>query len=122
MPKEKLRIIVVDDEPHQIETVCRGLFLHGYECRGAGSVDEALGMLESNGTFHLLLTDLTMPRRSGVTLIEAVQERYPDLPIVVFTGLVSTDEVAAVQSRGIPVLQKPFEPDTLISVIEQNIK
>ncbi len=121
MSEEKRRIIVVDDEPHQIETVCRGLFLHGYECCGAGSADEALGMLESNGTFHLLLTDLTMPKRSGLALIDAVQERHPNLPIVVFTGLVSTEEVAAVQRRGIPILQKPFEPDTLISIIRQNL-
>lgn len=116
------RILVVDDEPHQIDTVCRGLFLHGYECRGARSATEALDTLETGGPFHLMLTDLTMPSLSGVDLITAVRERCPDLPIVVFTGLVSTEEIDEVKRLGIPILQKPFEPDTLVDAIEKRLR
>jgi DNA-binding NtrC family response regulator len=116
-----LRILVVDDEQHQLETVCRGLFLFGFICRGVQSVASALKSLcggEDEG-YDLVLTDLTMPGSSGLDLIEKVHARYPDLPIIVITGLAATEEIEAVREKGIPILQKPFEPDTLYATIRR---
>ena len=62
------KILVVDDEQHQLDTVCRGLFLYGYRCKGVLSVDAALEALigEDGEVYDLVLTDLTMPGSSGV--------------------------------------------------------
>ena len=107
------RILVVDDEQHQLDTVCRGLRLYGYRCLGVGSVDAALAMLATDDGFDLVLTDLTMPGRSGLALVERVREQWPALPIVVATGLASTAEAALIRQRDIPMLQKSFNPDAL---------
>ena len=115
------RIIVVDDEQHQIDTVCRGLFLFGYCCHGVTSADEALALLSGEENFDLLLTDLTMPGQSGLALIDAVQKIDPHMPILVITGLAATEETERVRSRGIPLLQKPFEPQTLIDMIQRQL-
>ena len=119
MIQAKKRILVVDDELHQIETVCLGLFLFGYECRCATSVNEALGILSGDYPVDLLITDLTMPEQSGITLIKAVRDQEPDLPILVITGLAATEETEQVNGLGIPMLQKPFDPQTLVDSIEQ---
>jgi two-component system response regulator HydG len=115
------KILVVDDEQHQLDTVCRGLFLYGYRCKGVLSVDAALEALvgEDGDAFDLVLTDLTMPGSSGVDLIEQILRERPGLPIVVITGLAATREIDIVRTRNIPLLQKPFEPDTLDAVIRQ---
>lgn len=107
------RILVIDDEQHQLDTVCRGLFLHGYCCETAQSVEAALNRLSKDETFDLVLTDLTMPRRSGLELINTLRSGWPDLPIVVITGLSVGQEVESIRDMGIPLLKKPFGPETL---------
>ena len=112
-------ILVVDDEKHQLETVCRGLFLYGYRCVGAIDVAGALELVDDSGgaDFDLVLTDLTMPGSTGLYLIEQLRQRRPELPVIVITGLAASEEVEQVRELGIPLLQKPFEPDTLDQAI-----
>ncbi len=121
MTEKALKILVVDDEPHQLDTVRRGLFLYGYESEGVQDVDSAVETLSgpSGDTFDLVLTDLTMPGNSGIHLIEHVQKTRPDLPLIVITGLAATDEIDVVQQMGVPILQKPFEPDGLDKAIRK---
>jgi len=118
------RILVVDDEQTQLETVCRGLFLYGYQCTGALDADAAIEQLTApdGSDFDLMLTDLTMPGSSGIELIEEVRRRWPDLPIVVITGLAASPEVEQVADMAIPLLQKPFEPDTLDQMIRAALR
>ena len=119
MADTRPRILVIDDEEHQLDTVCRGLRLYGFRCTGVSSVDAAFELLEHNsgGDFDLLLTDLTMPDRSGLELIERSQKDWPSLPIVVVTGLAATVEIDRVREMNIPLLQKPFTPDMLDAAI-----
>lgn len=121
MSKKLPRILVIDDEQHQLDTVCRGLQLYGYHCQGVLSVKAALDELGSDRghEIDLVLTDLTMPGRSGLDLIEGVQKRWPSLPIVVITGLAQTAEVGIVREMGIPLLSKPFDPDTLDAALRR---
>jgi DNA-binding NtrC family response regulator len=121
MTEPLTRILVIDDEQHQLDTVCRGLLLYGFHCQGVLSVDAALAALasEDGDGIDLVLTDLTMPDRSGLELIEQVRRRWPELPIVVITGLAASDEVGAVRGWNIPLLQKPFNPDTLDATIRR---
>lgn len=120
-PVQTPKILVVDDEQHQLDTVCRGLFLYGYRCTGVLSVGAALEALVGAGgdPYDLVLTDLTMPGGSGVELIEQISRERPDLPVIVITGLAATREIERVRTKKIPLLQKPFEPDTLDAVIRR---
>jgi CheY-like chemotaxis protein len=102
--------LVVDDEADQRETLARGL-----DCVTAGGAAEALAHLEGPGgeRIDLLLTDLTMPGRSGAELIERTRLARPGLPVLVITGLALPPEVTALRARGIPILRKPFTPEQL---------
>jgi DNA-binding NtrC family response regulator len=123
MTNGKRKILVVDDEPHQLETVCRGLFLYNYEPVGVSSADAALEALngKAGDSFDLMLTDLTMPDGSGLDLIKQVQAQRSEFPIIVITGLAASEEVDAVRGKGIPILQKPFAPDGLDQAIREII-
>lgn len=114
-----LKILVVDDEPIQRETLCRGLSLLGHRCVSAASSDEALKLLSQRTSrpFELLLTDLTMPVQSGLQLIERALRLRPELQVLVITGLHTSQDARAAQAQGIPVLPKPFSPDQLQAAI-----
>lgn len=120
---KKRKILVVDDERHQLDTVCRGLFIYGYDCCCALNAEDALNILDGpNGTtIDLVLTDLTMPGDSGLVLIEEIRGRRLDLPIIVFTGLAASREVETVRKTGIRVLSKPFEPNDLDIAIRSTL-
>jgi DNA-binding NtrC family response regulator len=115
---------VIDDEQHQLDTLCRGLLLYGYRCQGVLSVEAALDALanEDGDSFQLIVTDLTMPGRSGLELIERVRKDWPDRPIVVLTGLAATAEVGLVRRMKIPLLRKPFDPDALDAIVRRALK
>ena len=115
------RVLVVDDEPHQVETICRGLKINGFECVGLTRSDDALRMLDTDEweQLDILLTDLSMPGTSGVELIEQVLAKRPGFPIVVITGLAPCKETDTLSRRGILSLSKPFEPDELIRTLNR---
>jgi DNA-binding response OmpR family regulator len=117
------RVLVVDDEPVQLETIRRGLFLYGYETRGADDGDAAFGLFEQNAAdIDLVVTDLTMPGCSGRELIRRIRARNPDFPVVVITGLAHCDEVEALRREGVLVVRKPFSPDDLDRAIRSILR
>ena len=118
--KARTLVLVVDDEADQLETLRRGLFLLGMDCLTARCFAEAVSQLTGPGgeRVDLLLTDLSMPGRSGAELIERARATRPELPVLVVTGLALSPEAMAIRARGIPFLRKPFTPDQLGAAIE----
>ncbi len=117
----KAAILVVDDEQIVHESVGRALAEEGYAVDGAYRVNQALDKL-SEGSYELVLTDLMMPDRSGMELVEAVARDHPDTGLVVFTGYATVD--SAVQSMrlgALDYLPKPFTPDELLEVVERTL-
>lgn len=115
-----LKILVVDDERAQRETLCRGLFFLGHLCVSAASSHEAMRLMgQQDDPFDLLLTDLTMPEESGLRLMERALTRQPDLLVLVITGLHSSRDIESIRALGIPILQKPFSPDQLEAAIQE---
>src|SRR4051812_6305587 len=102
---ETRRILVVDDEADQLQTLRRGLFLLGIDCLIARGAAEALAQLTGPGgeRVDLLLTDLTMPHKSGAELVEEARAARPRLPVLVIAGLALSPEVMALRARGIPI-------------------
>lgn len=83
--KYKVPLLVVDDEPLLRNVVCTLLGREGYTCGQAGSVQEALALLERE-PFSLVLCDLEMPGERGIDLVKALQPRMPEIAVVIVSG------------------------------------
>jgi CheY-like chemotaxis protein len=118
--KTSKRVLVVDDDDDQFQTLCRGLLYLGHTCIMARTAAEALAHLTGpfGCTIDLLLVDLTAPGKPGARLVERARSLKPDLPVVVVRGLVRSPEVIALGARRIPILRNPFTPEQLGRAIQ----
>ena len=84
---------------------------------------EAIGCIDSE-YFDLVITDYVMPRADGRELVEHIRERsnQPTLPVVMVTTEGDAGRLAAVEQAGVSaILNKPFEPATVKSLIETTL-
>jgi putative nucleotidyltransferase with HDIG domain len=117
------RILVVDDEEPIREIVCSMLQNAAYHCTQACSGAEALEVLKRDNNFQLVLTDLMMPEIDGVGLLEAVKDKYPDLPVVMVTAVHDISvALAAIRYGAYDYLLKPFEREQLLAVVRRALE
>lgn len=82
---KKERILLVDDAVHTLEVLKRNLISKGYQVFTATSVGEGIRILETT-TVDLVITDLKMPKVSGIDLIRHVRENFKDTEVMMITG------------------------------------
>ena len=83
-------ILVVDDEP-DVALLFRQCFRREtragtYVMHFANSGEDALRLLGAGIKPHLILSDINMPGMDGLTLLESVKQRFPDLPVMMVTA------------------------------------
>ena len=102
-------ILIVDDEAQLQRTAMRMLEAAGYDVRSAVSVEEALAKFRERGV-DLVITDMNMPGRSGLELIEELRSLQPDVATMMLTG-VDDRELAekALNLGAYGYIIKPFE-------------
>jgi DNA-binding NtrC family response regulator len=116
---EPFRILVVDDEPTQLELVGGFLRKQGFEVAEAASGRAAVARFKQE-PFDLVLTDQRMPDLSGLDVLEAVRAASPDTAVVIMTayGTIET-AVSAVKAGAADYLAKPLNLDELLHRIHQ---
>jgi len=80
-------ILVVDDEPDVREVLAQALTIKGYRVTTAETGHEALRFAKSDRP-DLLISDLQMEDADGLELIALVKAAYPDLPVILLTGII----------------------------------
>jgi two-component system cell cycle sensor histidine kinase/response regulator CckA len=74
----------------------------GYKVTGATSAVDALEMFkQSKETYDLVITDMTMPKMTGLDLAVEIKKVRPDIPILLCTGLKEKDIGVSIQKAGI---------------------
>jgi response regulator RpfG family c-di-GMP phosphodiesterase len=107
------RILVVDDEASVRELIGTLLTRRGYEVVRAGSARDAIRSVEAHDV-SAVLSDINMPGRSGLDLIDELRELRPSLPIVLITGSGDETLVRDALDRGAAgFIAKPFKPAEL---------
>ena len=113
------RVMVVEDDLLVAELAAGMLAELGFETVITHSGKEALERLSAEQRPTLVFTDVVMPGGiSGIELAEKVRRRFPELPILLTTGY--SEEVAG--NHGFPVLQKPYELDSLAGALARVLK
>jgi DNA-binding NtrC family response regulator len=106
----RIRLLIVDDE-QTIRRLCMtvGESL-GFFCLEAESGDAALALLEEQPV-HMVLTDMVMPRMSGLEFLEQVKRDFPAIEVAVMTGHGSVETaVQAMKLGAYDYIAKPFAP------------
>jgi two-component system response regulator PilR (NtrC family) len=115
-------VLVVDDEPDIRELLHLTLSRMGLEVTTAEDLAEARRALHS-GEFSFCLTDMRLPDGNGLDLVEEVSERYPNLPIAVFTahGKIE-DAVYALKIGAFDFVSKPVDLAVLRKLVNTALK
>jgi len=115
-------ILVVDDAPGTLEILKRNLTAQGYRVLTAPGVAEAIRIAETT-PIDLVITDLKMPRVSGLDLVRHVRENLKDTEVIVITGFPSVDgAVKAVKTGAEEYLAKPFTDEELFSAVKRALE
>jgi PAS domain S-box-containing protein len=113
------RVLIVEDDELVAELAAGMLAELGFETMIAHSAKEALDRLVREDRPKLLFSDIIMPGGiTGIELAEKVRARFPELPILLTTGY--SEEVGG--AHGFPVLQKPYELDSLAGALRRVLK
>jgi PAS domain S-box-containing protein len=113
------RVLVVEDDMLVAELAAGMLGELGFEATVAHSAREALDQLAGGEKPKLVFTDIVMPGGiSGIELARTVRDRFPELPVLLTTGY--SEQVGG--RHGFPVLQKPYELDSLAGALGKILK
>ncbi|NVB39757.1 response regulator [Pseudenhygromyxa sp. WMMC2535] len=115
--KAMARVLVVDDERSLRRTFALFLRDDGHEVETAEDVDQALTTLETDD-FDVVVSDIILPRRSGVSLLEAIAERWPNIKVILVTGEPTVETAAsAVRSGAYDYISKPVSSTKIRKVV-----
>ena len=118
----KYRILTVDDSITTLEVIQRNLTAAGCEVFTCTGVDQAVALL-ADQPVDLVITDLKMPRASGMELVKHVRENLKHVEIILITGYPSiAGAVEAIKDGAEEYLVKPFTDDELLSTVSRMLE
>ena len=115
-------ILIVDDEPNTLASLSRAFRLAGHE---ATVCDNALRALELIRTqpFDLVFSDVVMPGRDGIALLEDIKALGAPVPVVMISGQANIEmAVRATRLGALDFLEKPLSTDKLLLTVENVLK
>jgi len=117
----RVRVLIVDDEPSVLLETSASLKRH-YEVLTASRAEDAEKML-AELRVDLILTDLRLPGKDGIALLESVKSAYPDIPVVLMSGHGTIEEaVKAIRLGAADFVEKPFGPERLQVTVERALE
>ncbi|MFI5145418.1 MAG: response regulator, partial [Ignavibacteria bacterium] len=94
----------------------------GYDVDNSFDAEEALSKLKGT-SYDLVITDMMMPKTSGLELLQLIKEHYPELEVVLITGYATIDTaVKATKLGAADYLPKPFTPDELTEITKKALE
>jgi len=121
---EKFHILIVDDEPVNLQVLENHLTLQSYVVTKAQSGMHALEMVAKEGHFDLIVLDVMMPKMSGYEVCERLRKYFMpnELPIILLTAKdQAADLVMGFELGANDYLVKPFSKSELLSRIKTQI-
>jgi PAS domain S-box-containing protein len=114
-------ILLVDDEPAILKVTSKILGKHGYESIMAENGVEALEAYAKNApAVKVVITDLSMPGMDGLTLAATLLNSYPEVNIIITSGLGDTLDPAKLTALGVKdILKKPFTTESILNALRQ---
>jgi len=111
------RVLIVDDEKSIRHTLQAFLADQGYEVDVAEDVDVAMKLLDQ-ASYDVVVSDIILPRISGITLLETLRQAAPEVQVILMTGEPTVETaVAAVRAGGRDYLTKPVTKNAILRAV-----
>jgi two-component system cell cycle sensor histidine kinase/response regulator CckA len=115
------KVLLVDDEWSVRVYVANVLQGDGFDVlEAADGVDALALLLQMRGAVDVLVTDVQMPRMTGIDLVEKVKTEFPSIPVVYISGDHLTKELHN-PSHCVVFVQKPFRPRAILDAVRSVI-
>ena len=115
------RILFIEDEDTVRNLVKKILSINGYRVFEANSRDSAIKLFEQEmGRFDLILSDIILPEGDGLSLVEELLERNPDIEVILASGYTDQKvDFERIREKGFKFIHKPFDIQQLLGTISQ---
>jgi DNA-binding NtrC family response regulator len=116
------RLLLVDDDEEACRLLAEVLERESYDVVSALSADEALIKVENAGPFDAVLTDLRMPKKSGLELLRALRERDPGALVLVLTAFGDAAAAGdAIRAGAYDFISKPYDIAALRETLARSL-
>jgi two-component system, NtrC family, nitrogen regulation response regulator NtrX len=118
----KAHLLIVDDEANTLASLSRAFRLAGHEATVCDNAAKALEIAKSQ-PFDLILSDVVMPGKDGLSLLEDLKAQGISIPVVMMSGQAHIDmAVKATRLGALDFLEKPISTDKLLLTVENAMK
>ncbi len=118
---ELKNVLIVDDDIELLDLL-ESILESNYKIFKASSAIKALEIIENNN-FQLIVTDVKMPHKDGIYLLDKLQKMFYNIPVIIMTGGVDIQvAVAALKKGAFDIIAKPFDQDMLFITIQRALK
>ena len=115
-------LLIVDDDASTLASLARAFRLAGHEATVCDNAARALELLKSQ-PFDMLLSDVVMPGKDGLALLEDLRNLGISLPVVMVSGQASIEmAVRATRLGAVDFLEKPLSTDKLLLTVDNVLK
>lgn len=116
------RILICDDQELMRDSLASLLAREGHDVVAAGDGPQALQRI-ATGKVDLLITDLKMPKMTGIELLTEAKKLKPDMPVVLMTAFATVQTaVEAMKLGAYDYIQKPFEGDEIKMLVDRTLE
>lgn len=114
------KLLVIEDEEGARQVIARLLSTYGYEVVEAADGEQGMELFGSHGDISVVLTDLTLPGKSGWDVAKEVKETSPDTPVIVLSGWDINGGDLHIKESGVSrVLSKPVKIKDIVAAVRE---
>ncbi|MBZ5644865.1 MAG: sigma-54 dependent transcriptional regulator [Acidobacteriia bacterium] len=118
----KSHLLLIDDDPNTLASLSRAFRLAGYEATVCDSAARALELIRAE-RFDLIFSDVVMPGKDGISLLEDLKAMGVTTPVVMISGQASVETaVRATRLGAVDFLEKPLSTEKLLVTIENVLR
>jgi len=116
------RLLIIDDDPNTLASLARAFRMAGHEATVADNAARALDLARTQ-SFDLIFSDVVMPEKDGIALLEEMRAAGVATPVVMMSGQATLDmAVRATKLGAHDFLEKPLSTDKLLLTVETVLK
>jgi DNA-binding NtrC family response regulator len=116
------RLLIVDDDPNTLASLARAFRMNGHDATVADNATRALELIRTQ-PFDLVFSDVVMPDKDGIALLEEIRALGVAVPVVMISGQATLDmAVRATKLGAIDFLEKPLSTEKLLLTIDNAVR